>query len=188
MNIKAIETSYNGYLFRSRLEARWAVFFDSLGVAWEYEKEGYELSTGKRYLPDFWLPDENIWVEVKGKMPDDEYLKMLETFSSASGQALLLVIGMPGATDSVFWGFDSTDSSAGSYYANDVSITDASDGRLQFSSLSDRRLSYRRTVFADESFANTLNFIFLPNRLFSKSVNNAIVAAKSERFEKGVIL
>ena len=30
--IKAIETEYNGYKFRSRLEARWAVFFDALGV------------------------------------------------------------------------------------------------------------------------------------------------------------
>jgi hypothetical protein len=28
--IKAIETSYKGYRFRSRLEARWAVFFDAL--------------------------------------------------------------------------------------------------------------------------------------------------------------
>lgn len=26
----AIQTEYNGYLFRSRLEARWAVFFDAL--------------------------------------------------------------------------------------------------------------------------------------------------------------
>lgn len=35
--IKAIETSYKGYRFRSRTEARWAVFFDALGVRWEYE-------------------------------------------------------------------------------------------------------------------------------------------------------
>jgi len=53
--IKAIETSYKGYLFRSRLEARWAVFFDALGIVWEYEREGFELD-GLRYLPDFWLP------------------------------------------------------------------------------------------------------------------------------------
>jgi hypothetical protein len=41
--IKAIETRYKGYRFRSRLEARWAVFFDALGVEWEYEKEGFDL-------------------------------------------------------------------------------------------------------------------------------------------------
>lgn len=44
LNIKAIETSYKGYRFRSRLEARWAVFFDELGIKWEYEKEGYDLT------------------------------------------------------------------------------------------------------------------------------------------------
>lgn len=33
--IKPIETKYKGYRFRSRLEARWAVFFDALGISWE---------------------------------------------------------------------------------------------------------------------------------------------------------
>ena len=51
--IKPIETIYNGYRFRSRLEARWAVFFDALGVEYEYEPEGFNLPNGGRYLPDF---------------------------------------------------------------------------------------------------------------------------------------
>ena len=51
--MKIIETKYKGYHFRSRLEARWAVFFDELGVKWEYEPEGFELPNGKYYLPDF---------------------------------------------------------------------------------------------------------------------------------------
>lgn len=63
--MKAIETVYNGYRFRSRLEARWAVFFDTLGVKYEYEKEGYEVN-GTWYLPDFWLPQQECWFEVKG--------------------------------------------------------------------------------------------------------------------------
>lgn len=62
--IKAIETQYKGYRFRSRLEARYAVMFDALGLKWEYEKEGYQLSTGW-YLPDFWLPDLNLFIEIK---------------------------------------------------------------------------------------------------------------------------
>jgi len=37
------------------LEARWAVFFDALGIKYEYEAEGYDLG-GVWYLPDFWLP------------------------------------------------------------------------------------------------------------------------------------
>ena len=39
--IKAIETVYNGYRFRSRLEARWAVFFDAMQIRYEYEPEGF---------------------------------------------------------------------------------------------------------------------------------------------------
>ena len=53
--LKAIETEYKGYRFRSRLEARWAVFFDACGVKWEYEPEGYDLGDGTYYLPDFLL-------------------------------------------------------------------------------------------------------------------------------------
>lgn len=62
--IKAIETSYKGYRFRSRLEARWAVFFDELGLRWNYEPEGFELPCGTKYLPDFFI--EKIgYVEIK---------------------------------------------------------------------------------------------------------------------------
>jgi hypothetical protein len=72
-DVKAIETVYSGYRFRSRLEARWAVFFDALGIRWEYEKEGYDLD-GLYYLPDFWLPEQQYWVEIKGKRASEEEL------------------------------------------------------------------------------------------------------------------
>lgn len=62
---RAITTRYKGCNFRSRLEARWGVFFDHLGIRWDYEPEGFELGNGLRYLPDFWLPDFNLWVEIK---------------------------------------------------------------------------------------------------------------------------
>ena len=55
--IKAIETYYKGYRFRSRLEARWAVFFDAAGIKFEYEPEGFVMSDGTKYLPDFYLPE-----------------------------------------------------------------------------------------------------------------------------------
>ena len=66
--MKAIETVYNGYRFRSRLEARWAVFFDTLGLQWEYETEGYDLDQHGWYLPDFLVKSSarwNYWVEIK---------------------------------------------------------------------------------------------------------------------------
>lgn len=69
--IEAIQTRYAGYHFRSRLEARWAVFFDALGIRWEYEKEGVVVRSqfGDRtwqWLPDFYLPSIKAHVEVKG--------------------------------------------------------------------------------------------------------------------------
>ncbi len=89
--IKPIETVYNGYRFRSRLEARWAVFFDALGVQYEYEPEGFT-KNGITYLPDFrlkcygfrgehnWEDPIDLYVEVKGKM-DEESAKKINTFT-----------------------------------------------------------------------------------------------------------
>lgn len=79
--LKAIETVYNGYRFRSRLEARWAVFFDALDIKWEYEKEGFELGEAGRYLPDFWLPEHRYWIEIKASHPPIEDLKKIQTFA-----------------------------------------------------------------------------------------------------------
>ena len=53
-DIKAIETEYDGHRFRSRLEARWAVFFNAIGLTYEYEIEGFEMD-GTRYLPAFYI-------------------------------------------------------------------------------------------------------------------------------------
>lgn len=82
--MRAIETRYAGCNFRSRLEARWAVFFDTLGIPWEYEPQGFEWVCDHegcrserngityRYLPDFWLPTMDTWFEVKGKYTEEE--------------------------------------------------------------------------------------------------------------------
>lgn len=63
--VTPIPTRYAGCHFRSRLEARWAVFFDAIDQPWTYEPEGFETPAG-RYLPDFFLPDQGVWVEIKG--------------------------------------------------------------------------------------------------------------------------
>lgn len=76
--MQAIETRYGGCLFRSRIEARWAYFFDRLGVFWEYEPQGYNLKSGP-YLPDFRLHFGNhkVWWEVKGAEPTPEERRFL---------------------------------------------------------------------------------------------------------------
>lgn len=70
MQPKAIETDYAGIKFRSRIEARWAIFYESIGVDWHYEPEGFEFKHG-RYLPDFFINDIDSWIEIKGAHPTD---------------------------------------------------------------------------------------------------------------------
>lgn len=74
--IKAIETEYNGLKFRSRLEARWAVFLDAVGIKYLYEPEGFEFEDGTRYLPDFYLPDSHQFLEVKGVQTERDWHKV----------------------------------------------------------------------------------------------------------------
>ena len=93
--IKPIETHYKGRLFRSRLETRWAVFFDTLGVQWEYEPEGFELGDGLRYLPDFWLPQVNLWAEVKPKPLSASELHRCFLLFKGTGHGVVLLIGTP---------------------------------------------------------------------------------------------
>lgn len=99
-SFKAIDTAYAGHLFRSRLEARWAVIFDDLGVRWEYEKEGFELGKAGRYLPDFWLPDFGVWIEIKGKQATKEEEAKAIALAEASGHPVLIFpCGIPTAFD-----------------------------------------------------------------------------------------
>jgi hypothetical protein len=66
--VTPIPTNYGGYRFRSRLEARWAVFYDTAGIRWRYETEGYVTGAGP-YLPDFYIPHLDCFIEIKGECP-----------------------------------------------------------------------------------------------------------------------
>lgn len=104
-NLKPIQTFYNGIKFRSRLEAKWAVVFDELGVKWKYEAEGYELPSGNRYLPDFLLEcygtrgsydcePFDLWIEVKGKMTESDAAKIKEFVYNDGGEMNpVLIVG-----------------------------------------------------------------------------------------------
>lgn len=93
MTPQPIETHYAGCRFRSRLEARWAVFFNTVGIRWEYEPQGYTLGEGKRrYLPDFWLPDLATLVEVKGD-PNRLDMGVLIDAVSIEGVNWVMILG-----------------------------------------------------------------------------------------------
>jgi hypothetical protein len=91
-NLRSIETFYDGHRFRSRLEARWAVFFRELAIPYEYEPEGYKLSSGF-YLPDFWLPRQDCWFEVKPAQPTEEEVALARDLGEITGKRSLIMFG-----------------------------------------------------------------------------------------------
>jgi len=95
--IKPIETIYNGYRFRSRLEARWAVFFDALELLYSYEPEGFDLN-GLWYLPDFFVSNE-LWVEIKPNLQGNGDTAKAEQFVLTTGFPLAMCWGEPWYTD-----------------------------------------------------------------------------------------
>jgi hypothetical protein len=65
------------------------VFFDELGLDWEYEPEGFDLGDLGLYLPDFrvWgfpqMPSD-IWVEVTAKSPSEDEINKLRKLCCVS--------------------------------------------------------------------------------------------------------
>jgi hypothetical protein len=96
--LKAIDTKFEGYLFRSRLEARWAVFFSEIGLRYEYEKEGFKLEDGSWYLPDFYLPSIHSWLEVKPDSFSETERSRVILLSKGFGEDVFVILGngMPG--------------------------------------------------------------------------------------------
>jgi hypothetical protein len=102
--MKAIETRWKGWRFRSRTEARWAVFLEELGIGFEYEAEGYCLPSGA-YLPDFLItavPDlpagsvtQRMFLEVKPEIPTPDEQDRAAQLARASGLPVLVAIGAP---------------------------------------------------------------------------------------------
>ena len=85
--IKAIPTEFGGIRFRSRLEAKWAAFFDLVGWRWEYEPVDFN-----GWIPDFAIVEDGrvAYVEVKPvyKFPDDTADKIE---ASGCGERVLIV-------------------------------------------------------------------------------------------------
>ena len=159
--IRAIETVYKGYRFRSRLEARWAVFFDHCSIGWEYEKEGFVLQDGTSYLPDFWVPLEGYpmgsgyWLEIKGATPSDAEKEKCRLLALGTGHVVYLVAGPPG--EHLYW----------KWYR---------DGRLTYDGCSST---------ADDGYEPELHFWCTAARDGAHHVDDGVRAARSARFEHG---
>lgn len=88
-NVPGIPTRYAGVLFRSRLEARWAVFFDRHGWAWDYEPMDL-----RGWLPDFRLTitGHDYLIEVKPVTSPPVWV--MEKIRAAHPELPCLILGL----------------------------------------------------------------------------------------------
>jgi hypothetical protein len=98
----SIETAYNGTLYRSRTEARYALMFDRAGILFQYEPDGFAFEEkGHRYVPDFWVLSWDSFLEVKpdtfrlkrGEWPDERC--KCELLNEATNKDVFLACGSP---------------------------------------------------------------------------------------------
>jgi hypothetical protein len=105
--MEAIKTKYKGVQFRSKLEARVAVFFNYYGLKWDYEPESFRLKNGQIYCPDFFLSDLDCFCEVKPirDVSSDEFCVKIPNVTFLSNKEyskieffekrLCLIVGIP---------------------------------------------------------------------------------------------
>jgi len=173
---KVIETVYDGYNFRSRLEARWAVFFNALDIKYEYEKEGYQLQSW--YLPDFWLPEQDCWIEIKGNEPTSEEQSLAYELGNFTNKNVYIFFGEIPNPDKIGFGGENNKDSAymcypawDNYYAW-TQCPHCSKLTIQYSARSDRtRCKCPKSPHGDKGYNGNS-----PNLLF------AYLEARQERF------
>ncbi len=82
-------------LMRSKWEVAFAQYLDRHGMKWEYEPRfffvGVGVWRGLTYLPDFYLPTKDMWIDVKGRYSDENKAKIAE-FRNRNPKKHLLVI------------------------------------------------------------------------------------------------
>lgn len=86
--IEAKPTKYNRRLYRSRLEARWAAFFDL--CKWKFEYEPFDLNG---WTPDFIIKEgTQVLVEVKPNLQFFETPKYLKAIEESKRKYELLLL------------------------------------------------------------------------------------------------
>ena len=85
-----IPTKYKNIQFRSRLEARWAAFFDLLEWNWDYEPVDLN-----GYIPDFILPDfcKSLIIEVKPSLQIEDLYQYTSKIENSGWEHSSLIVG-----------------------------------------------------------------------------------------------
>lgn len=83
-----IATAYRGYEFRSRLEAKWAHFFDLCGWQWSYEPLDLP-----GWIPDFALGERRTLVEIKPAFELKDFADAISKIQAAGYQGDVILLG-----------------------------------------------------------------------------------------------
>lgn len=90
---------WNGTQFASKLEISWAHFLNGLGIRWEYESRTVFLYKGTPditgYIPDFWLPELEVFLEIKGRVISTHAVARMEETSHEVGVPIIMAQGSP---------------------------------------------------------------------------------------------
>lgn len=87
---------HQGYRLRSYTELLWARVLEAAEIFYLYEPDLVRVDDGY-YLPDFWLPNVGIYLEVKGKTPTEEEIKKADAVMARTGREVMFLIGKPEA-------------------------------------------------------------------------------------------
>jgi len=91
---------YGNIKFNSLIEAKWAVFFDTLNLKWEYHKQEFKFSHGKSITPDFYI--EGIgWFEVRTKTSDHEIYTLCRGLAVRTQEFVFIANGDVPATEKI---------------------------------------------------------------------------------------
>lgn len=85
----------NNKYFRSSWEANFARYLNYTNTKWEYEPKTFYFENIKRgcisYTPDFYLPETNEWVEIKGWMDSKSKTKLKRFAKYYPDEKLILI-------------------------------------------------------------------------------------------------
>lgn len=92
-SIVSIETEYNGIIFRSKMEAKWAFFMDQINIKYDYEPETFDLGENIYYIPDFYLPEIDKFLEIKPEFNPTQ--SPVERFALVTKKDIIVMHGNP---------------------------------------------------------------------------------------------
>jgi hypothetical protein len=173
-------------------------------LPYDYEKEGFILDDGTKYLPDFWLPSLKMWVEIKSDLEIDDSAPagcdffsaafiqkiwscdlfiLMRRFRNSQQWPVACIVGQPGQHRIWFFGWDMSDSSAGEY-EDDNAMLCIANGRVTL----DVHMKCPDTeIYADSLYGPVLeHFTYArDHRSMVGPIRDALLQARQARFEHG---